>query len=213
VTRARGFGRSRSELDPDFFVEGPDRRADRERDDPHNDRCGSNCARPSARALRRPSRPSVVPRPPRMIGPLRKNTTTAAMPRRLDTSPTFAGRFRAPVSLHDQRPTSAKSATVRRITIGTRMTPSRSWGTKNQRSRHHDSSLSRIPWIRGKKIAARAVTIAPAQSRVVFPEEPSNDRMPRTLLPLRRPAGGDRRRPYAASGRAPLWPQPPATSS
>ena len=129
-------------------------------------------ARPSLRALRRPSTPSVVPSPPRTIGPLRKKTNTPKSARTLHTNPTVAGRFRPAGSRHAQRPISANSPIVKRITRGTRITPSRSCGTTNQRRLHHDPPRSRIPWIRGKKIAARAVTTAPAQRRAVFVGSP-----------------------------------------
>src|SRR5215203_827519 len=123
----------------------------------------ASAPRPSVAVLRRPSAPSVTPRPPRMIGALRKNASTPRRPTSAQTKPTFAGRFRAPASSQAQRPTNAKSATVSRTTTGTRTTPSQSWGTKNVASLHHDSPESLIPSTLGKKTAALAVTAAPTQ--------------------------------------------------
>jgi hypothetical protein len=78
----------------------------------------------------------------------------------------LCGRFREPASSQAQRPTNAKSAIVSRMTTGTRTTPSRSWGTKNVASLHHESPVSLIPCTLGKKTAALAVTAAPTQRSV-----------------------------------------------
>jgi hypothetical protein len=137
--------------------------------------------------------------------PLRKTTTTAATPRTLHTSPTVARRLRREVFPPRPATAKAKSPIVIRMTRGTRIAPSRSCGTTNQRRLHHDSSRSRIPRIRGKKTGASAVATAPTQRRPLLLERPSGAATTGDATPLQPRSCKRRQRPLAGSSQDASW--------